>query len=286
MFVHKFNEERRKDGGPLWFDLSVDEREQLRSIVPKRARGLTSSVSSKAFARVMTMERARRWVVGNNDSTKDQEDNGENFQSGTSFLSPQSETSTEKSTEKQPVADASNERDSPRLSGSNTSSTEHDADRIEDKLPVPPASCSDKTTSNGVRGSVSKESTSVVLKSSSPKPMYLKMNPDLRPKLKHRDCNILLENMMELQGIKIRRAASKLRSDLEGEIKRSSDMLHSIMSHQFEDPKSNGDVAFVTKVLSMQQQQVRDRFDQFEQKRISDEAALRGLLGQRYTSQE
>lgn len=62
LFVKKFDEGRRKDGGRLWFDLSVDEREQRRKMLPSKIRGLTSSVSRKAFATLLTMERAQRWL--------------------------------------------------------------------------------------------------------------------------------------------------------------------------------------------------------------------------------
>ncbi|POM65534.1 Hypothetical protein PHPALM_18732 [Phytophthora palmivora] len=107
----------------------------------------------------------------------------------------------------------------------------------------------------------------------------LSTDTKIRGKIKHRECGILLENMMKLQDKKMRRAVSRLRATVEDEIQRSSEMLHSIISNQFEDPNSSGDVAFMTKVLNMQKQQVCDRFNQFEEKRTHDEAANRALLG-------
>lgn len=95
--------------------------------------------------------------------------------------------------------------------------------------------------------------------------------------LKHRECNVLLENMVKLQNNKMRRAVKKLRADIEGEIQRSSEMLRSISSNQPDEEESE-DAPFVSKVLDMQLQQVQDRFDQFEEKQNSEEAANRTLL--------
>jgi hypothetical protein len=293
LFVVKHDQERRKEGGRLWFDLSVQEREQRRKLVPRRARGLTTALSQDAFAALLKMERVQRWLGGVPAPAGELKPEAHDIRPDSSFLSP-SQLELKPAT-RSPSASLVGSL-SP-ISESNTASTEQDAEKWEEEPPAPARQRSDSSTCSlhsdseddgsppaTPRKSVSTEDGS----SSSATPRYeravktTKTEDKLRLPPKHRECTILIENMMELQSKKVRRAASKLRADIEGEVQRSAEMLRSIISHQFEDPESSGDVAFVTKVLKMQQQQVSDRFDQFEEKRARDEDVTRGLLGKRH----
>ncbi|KAG7376604.1 hypothetical protein PHYPSEUDO_013043 [Phytophthora pseudosyringae] len=276
LFVHQFDEERRQDGGRSWFDLSAAERELRRVMLPPKVRGLTSSVNQEAFARLMKMERVQRWLGEGHASVDEKlQQQDQVLQSGSSFLSP-------------PSPNAGQEFVTP--SNSTTLGTQQGSGNGEGQLSVAAPRCSHNSScssissggDDGLPAFVSGKDPPSTLPSPTEfrgKIQQSKTDPEIRGKIKHRDCSVLLENMMKLQDTKMRRAASKLRADIEREIQRSSEMLHSIISNQFEDPESSGDVAFMTKVLNMQRQQVCERFDEFEEKRNHDEAANRSLLG-------
>lgn len=215
MFVHKFNQDRRKRGERTWYDLSKEER---RALAPTKLWVSALALNRETYERLMSMDRAQRWV---GDGKSDN-----------SFISPDFAC--------------------PSLSGSSTPSTEQGG---EDKVPVAVAQHADirprSTFDHGF---------------------------GFPTKLKHRDCNILLDNMLKLQVKKMHQSMAKLREDIEGEIQTSCEMLLSIITNQFDDAQSRGDVAFMTKVLDMQKQQITDEFERFEDKRSRDEAASRALL--------
>ncbi|EGZ21788.1 hypothetical protein PHYSODRAFT_329696 [Phytophthora sojae] len=289
LFVDRYDKDRQKDGERRWYQLSVDEREQRRGLVPRRARGLTTALGRSAFAKLLKMERVQRWLGGGSGEELQQQEQAEAASPTSSFHSPRSES---------PESEfgASLTHTCSPLSGDNTPGTEHDTERIEDHFQIPEPHNSDTSTcslhsrsgdEDSPMSTASTASQGVPLKrvSTAEKPgkvKKVKTDMEVQGKLKHRDCNILLENLMQLHNTKMRRAVGKLRADIEGEIQRSSEMLLSILSNQFKDPSRSGDVAFVTKVLGMQKQQVRDRFDRFEMKRAKDEAECRALVGQRF----
>ncbi|KAF4040884.1 hypothetical protein GN244_ATG06926 [Phytophthora infestans] len=277
LFVASYDKERLEDGGRLWFDLSFRERHQRRGLVPRRPRGLATSLNKEAYTKLLKMERAQRWLAGNSLAKieeEHQETRGEQLKS--SFISPV-----------QPGLD------SERRVGSFGVSTMGDfyplpeavadqEDAMEEKSHSQVQDRSDTSTCS----LYSEDEDS--LRSSTPESLIrvqdtkeVKTDAGLRPSLKHRDCKLLLERMMAFQNRTKRRAVAKLRAGIESEIERNSEMLLSIVSSQSEDPESRKDVAFLTKVLSMQRQQVQDRFDQFEAERIHEEAANRALVSQR-----
>ncbi|KAG7376605.1 hypothetical protein PHYPSEUDO_013044 [Phytophthora pseudosyringae] len=280
LFVINHDKERQQDGGRLWFDLSVGERNQRRRLVPRRSRGLTMAVSKETFVKLLKMERVQRWLGGNSTSvSKEEQGDAQDAPSNTSFLLPSNQSEQHEG--------GSSVHDLCPL----TPKREQDGEELEEKFHIPVQDRSDTSTCS--LGSDSDDDGSPMPSSSNPPPSDMlrltrgeKKKPttglELPFQLKHRDCNILLESMMELQNKKMRRAVSKLRADVEGEVERSSEMLLSIITNHFKDPGSSGDVAFVTKVLNMQKQQLQDRFDQFDAKRVRDEATNRALLGQRY----
>ncbi|KAJ8569242.1 hypothetical protein ON010_g6018 [Phytophthora cinnamomi] len=295
LFVVQYDRDRQKDGGRLWYDLSVDERERRRGLVPRRARGLTTALGRKAFAKLLKMERVQRWLgAGSDKEISEQERRGEAVQANASFLSPRLE-----SPQPSPITASLLSTAVSPPSGANTPCIEQDTENIEGRFHIPERHRSDSSTCSlqsksseecSPMSTASTASQSVPLKTlTRPAPAKNRGKPkkttadlEVQSNLKHRDCNILLENMMELHNTKVRRAAGKLRADVEGEIQRSSEMLLSIISNQLKDPKSSGDVAFVTKVLTMQKRQVHDRFNRFEKKRAQDEAECRALVGQRF----
>ncbi|GMF29600.1 unnamed protein product [Phytophthora fragariaefolia] len=288
LFIVRYDQDRRKDGGRFWYEPSANERERHRGLVPRRARGLTTALSRHAFAKLLKMERVKRWLSGVTTADPSAEYYA---RSNSSFLSPQSRLSKSRPTtqleERSSSAfDASLPTFSP-LSGANTLSAQNDAKRVEEQLQIPERQRSD-CTRNLQSEAVSKDLPMPKSKGLPGKPpptqgtKKTKTDLEVRSKLKHRDCNILLETLTELQNTKVRRAVCKLRAEVDGEIQRSSNMLQSIVRDHFKDPKSCGDVVFVTKVLDMQKQQVRERFDRFEKRRAQDEAECRALLGQRF----
>ncbi|KAE9132489.1 hypothetical protein PF010_g3152 [Phytophthora fragariae] len=298
LFVDQYDKDRRRDGGRLWYELTVNERERRRGLVPRRVRGLATALGRDAFAKLLKMERVQRWLGGGSSeglNEQEAEAKAEAVPANSSFLSPrpQSHRPTPTTTSFEGGFAFS------PLSGANMSSTDYETGKIEDDFHIPEPHCSDgstcsvhsksgdegspmSTASTASQGAPSNPFTLSSAAKSREKAKRVLIGPEVQNQLKHRDCNILLENMMELNNTKMRRAVSKLRADIEEEIQRTSEMLLSIIRHQFKDPKSSGDVAFVTKVLDMQRQQVHDRFDRFEEKRVKDEAECRALVGQRY----
>ncbi|ETM01530.1 hypothetical protein L917_01907 [Phytophthora nicotianae] len=250
LFVHQFNEERRQKGERLWFDINVTER---RDAAPMKLRGLAVTVNQEAYARLMTMERARRWLAA------------------TAEVKQERPRLTQLE-----AAGVSNGDELSLSSEASTPCTEQGADKSESRASIaaPQRSSSSSCSPSSLFGDDSELSCS-----SSSNTTKSHKKPELPAKLKHRDCNILLESMMKLQAEKMRHAVTKLRTDIIGALQHSSEMLLSIISNQFEEPESSGDIAFVTKVLNMQKQQVRDRFDQFEEKQTRQEAENRALIG-------
>lgn len=253
LFVHQFDLDRKQDGGHLWFDMDETQRERYRAAVPFKSRGLTSVLGRETFSRLMQMERAQKWIGA-------EPDNGET----TAPPSP-------------PEASSSGEPDqssaSPRLAFSPHLEVEA-SDAVALDAPEPQEQPSTPKGTQGPKAQPKAAATSV-------KPKQPKKRKKRRKQYKHRDCNILLESMMELQNKQMRQAFSKLRADVEAEVRRSSGMLKSIISNQLDDP-SGGDVAFVTSMLNKQSTKVKARFDQFEEHRTSAEAANRALVGQRF----
>ncbi|KAE9040299.1 hypothetical protein PR003_g5372 [Phytophthora rubi] len=296
LFVDQYDKDRQRDGGRLWYELTVNERERRRGLVPRRVRGLATALGRDAFAKLLKMERVQRWLGGGSSegvNEQEQEAEAEAVPANSSFLSPRPHSPQPK------PATTSLEGASAFLSEANVPSTEHETGKIEDDFHIPEPHCSDgstcslhsksgdegspmSTASTASQGAPSNPFTLSSAAKSQGKAKRVLTGPEVQSQLKHRDCNILLENMMELNNTKMRRAVSKLRADIEEEIQRTSEMLLSIIRQQFKDPKSSGDVAFVTKVLDMQRQQVHDRFDRFEEKRAKDEAECRALVGQRF----
>ncbi|KAL3661539.1 hypothetical protein V7S43_013299 [Phytophthora oleae] len=251
LFVHKFDEDRRKRGERIWYDLSLEER---RALAPAKLWCLALALNRKAYARLLTMERAQRWVgEGNAGKNDNQRDGGKG-----SFISPVSESSRPDSFDNEFTS----------LSASSTPSTEQGGDKGEGQLPAAmPQRAQFSPTSSVGDGLFAAKSHGESDESK-----------DFPTKLKHRDCNILLENMIKLQAKKMHKSMAKLRTDVEGDIQRSSEMLLSIINNQFEDTQSSGDVAFMTKVLGMQKQQITGQFERFEEKRTREEAATRALI--------
>ncbi|OWZ08074.1 hypothetical protein PHMEG_00019444 [Phytophthora megakarya] len=268
LFVHKFNEDRRKDGGREWFDLSDAEKKQFRPLLERRLWGLAFTIKQKTFARLMAMDRAHRWL-GEVGSTNDRPSEIQVLQAGSTTALAQ------------PI------QLSP-LSESSSLSTERNAEKGDEQVSfvtLRSRSNSCSSQSSGDDGKALEFGTSKNLPRISPsatellgKPKPVQDDSQICGKIKHRECGILLESMMQLQEKKMSRAVTKLRASIEDQIHRSSEMLNSIISNQFDDPGSSGDVAFMAKVLNMQKQQVCDRFDQFEENRAHEEAANRALL--------
>ncbi|KAI9993214.1 hypothetical protein PInf_015285 [Phytophthora infestans] len=267
-----YDKERLEDGGRLWFDLSFRERHQRRGLVPRRPRGLATSLNKEAYTKLLKMERAQRWLAGNSLAKMEeehQETRGEQLKS--SFISPV-----------QPGLDSERRVGSFGVSNMGDfyplpEAVVDQEDAMEEKSHSQVQDRSDTSTCS----LYSEDEDS--LRSSTPESLIrvqdtkeVKTDAGLRPSLKHRDCKLLLERMMAFQNRTKRRAVAKLRAGIESEIQRNSEMLLSIVSSQSEDPESRKDVAFLTKVLSMQRQQVQDRFDQFEAERIHEEALLKG----------
>ncbi|KAG4055834.1 hypothetical protein PC123_g9082 [Phytophthora cactorum] len=286
LFVAKYDTERQKDGGRLWFDLSVRERDQRRGLVPRRPRGLATSLSKKAFAKLLQMERVQRWLGGNTVAKdEEQQEETQEVQFNTSFTSPvQPDPDTKPSF--RPRAGSFgvlNVGDFFPL----PESTAEQEDELEEKSHVPVQDRSDTSTCSLYsedEDSLQSTPESLTMPSTTRAEEDTKKSTTdlgLRPTLKHRDCKLLLEKMMEFQDKTKRRAVAKLRAEIESEIQRNSEMLMSIISDQFEDPESSEDVAVLTTVLNKQKQQVQDRFEQLEVERARDEAANRALLSQR-----
>ncbi|KAL3661540.1 hypothetical protein V7S43_013300 [Phytophthora oleae] len=260
LFVVKHDKERLKDGERLWFDLSLEERNQRRNLVPRRSRNMATALSKEAFAKLLKMERVQRWLEGDTivEAGKEQKE-----------AQPSQPTKLSK---KRKADSVSNVRDfSPNK--------KQFVEELEGKPHVPVLERSDTSTCSLYSENDEDSAFSSPEREEKPQASGL----ELQSNLKHRDCYLLLENMMKLQVKKMHRAVDKLRANIEGEVQRSSEMLLSIISNQFDDPESSSDVTFVKKVFNMQQQQLRDRFDQFEEKRTREEADNRAILGQRYS---
>ncbi|KAF4040883.1 hypothetical protein GN244_ATG06925 [Phytophthora infestans] len=259
LFVHKFDESSRQRGERLWFDYNPKER---RANAPMRLRGLATTVSQKSYARLMTMERAQRWLVGSSEESQ-QGDDGM-LRSETRLMPPVS-------------AGRASTGDELSLSSEvSTPCTEQGVDKGESHtfVEAPRHSRSSSYSPSSSFDEESEMSASSIPKMANPREKFRKLElPE------HRDCHILLENVMKLQDEKMRQAVSKLRADVADEVQRSSEMLLSIIRNQFEDAESSGDVAFVTKVLDMQTQQIQERFDQFQEKQTRQDAAHRALIG-------
>ncbi|KAG1696413.1 hypothetical protein DVH05_018545 [Phytophthora capsici] len=267
LFVVKHDKERLKDGGRLWFDLSLEERRKRSNLVPRRSRGLTTALSKEAFGKLLEMERVQRWLEG--DAVVDEKE------------VVQAESNAKLSMKRKAKADSPVFPNKKQV-----------VEELEEKSRFPVHERSDTSTcslysDNDQDSAVStperEQNPSVSSASSTPEREEKSSALNLQANLKHRDCYLLLENMMELQVKKMHRAVSKLRAKIDSQVKRSSEMLLSIIRNQVEDPESSSDVAFVKKVFQMQQQQIRDRFDQFNEKRSREEAANRAILGQRYS---
>ncbi|KAE9044790.1 hypothetical protein PR003_g5371 [Phytophthora rubi] len=270
LFVKKFNEERRKDGGRLWFELSADERKQHRPTLPPNIRGLALSVSEKAFATLLTMERAQRWL-GITPTDVERLDDVKDASSENSLLSSLPPSPHPEPPISEPKDEEEDEGGFSSRFESTSPGTEQHAKDDEEKTFFD--SCSSSPTSIFDEDSWSKYTTCKTLSSEEEK------EEEPQRQSKHRECNALLEKMIKLQNNKMRRAVNKLRAGIEGEILRNAGMLRSISSNQSDgDAEASGDAAFVSKVLDMQLQQVRDRFDQFDPKQKSEEAAKRALL--------
>lgn len=272
LFVKTFNEERRKDGGRLWFELSAEERKQHRPILPPNIRRLALSVSEKAFATLLTMERAQRWL-GSVPTDVEQLDGVNDARSDNSLLSSLPPSPHPEPPISEPKDEEEDEEGFSSRFESTSPSTEQHAQDDEEKTFID--SCSSSPMSIFDEDAWTKYTTCKTLSSEE------KEEEEEKPQRqsKHRECNALLEKMIKLQNNKMRRAVNKLRAGIEGEILRNAGMLRSISSnHSDGDAEANGDAAFVSKVLDMQLQQVRDRFDQFDQKQKSEEAAKRALL--------
>ncbi|KAE9026159.1 hypothetical protein PF005_g3559 [Phytophthora fragariae] len=267
LFVKKFNEERLKDGGRMWFELSADEREQHRPTLPPNIRGLTSSVSGKTFATLLMMERAQRWL-GSTPTDVEQLDDAKDARSDNSSLlslppSPHPEP---------PISVAKEEDDEEGFSSPFESTSPSTEQHAKDEENTFFDSSSSSPMSIFDEDSWSKYTICKTLSSE-------EKEEEPQRQSKHRECNALLEKMIKLQNNKMRRAVNKLRAGIEGEILRNAGMLRSISSNQSGgDAEAIGDAAFVSKVLDMQLQQVQDRFDQFEEKQTSEEVVKRALL--------
>ncbi|KAG6610948.1 uncharacterized protein IUM83_08125 [Phytophthora cinnamomi] len=290
LFVTKFNEDRRKEGERLWFELSVEEREQRRALLPANIRGLTTSVSQKTFATLLTMERAQRWLESAPADVK-QVDDPMDDRSTLSFLSSLPPSPHLALPTEVPKDQDDGEHDLSSMFESTHPSTEQCAKEAEDQLSIggsesslcsPLSSFGDDKSSKESNFKRFKPRVQVSPRTHTPEEKETAGQEPQR-KLKHRECNALLENMIKLQNKIMRRAESKLRADIEDEVQRSSEMLRSISSNQSdEDVEGNGDAAFVAKVLDMQLQQVQNRFDEFEEWQVREEAANRALLAQRF----
>ncbi|ETP25015.1 hypothetical protein F441_02064 [Phytophthora nicotianae CJ01A1] len=280
LFVAKYDKERQEDGDRLWFELSVEERRQRRGLVPRRPRGLATSLSKEAFAKLLKMERVQRWLGGDTvPKVEDQREETQEAQFNTSFIAPEPDSDTKLSFEPRAGAfGVTSVGDFFPLPASIAAQGEE----LEEKSRVPVQDRSDTSTcSLYSNDEASPQSTpESLIKSNMPKVEgdTKKGKTELQPTLKHRDCNLLLEKMMKFQNKTKRRAVAKLRAEIEREIHRNSEMLLSIVSNQFEDPENSADVAFLTQVLNRLKQQVQDRFDQFDVERTRQEAANRALL--------
>ncbi|OWZ08072.1 hypothetical protein PHMEG_00019442 [Phytophthora megakarya] len=286
LFVVKFDNERKRDGERFWFDLSVEERNLHRNLLPRRARGLTSAISKATFATLLKMERVQRWLIGESPVVNEDKNAVQGIQQKTSFLVPFHRSSRKRADEKVSRTQKAVTFKTQGLSALPAFTPSHKPEEFEDKSHVPVQDRSDTSTCN-LHSNSDDDSSLSPCKSDSATQVHediVKPKIGSPVKLKHQDCNILLEKMMELHNNKMRRAVSVLRADIEKYIQRNSEMLYSIISNQYETPENN-DVVFVRKVLNMLKQQIHDQFDQFEEKRAQDEAANRTLLGKRLHSQ-
>ncbi|KAK1932353.1 hypothetical protein P3T76_012347 [Phytophthora citrophthora] len=285
LFVAKYDKERLKDGGRLWFDLSLEERKERHKLVPRRSRGLMTAMSKETFGKLLKMERVQRWLDG--DAVV-----GGQEQTQAEHVEPESKTKLPMKRKTDSVSYTCG------ISPPVFPNKKQLVEELEEKHCFPVQERSDTSTCSLYSDNDEDSAFSTPGREENPSPSSMDSNKDagsafttpereeklpveFQSNVKHRDCYLLLENMMKLQVKKMHRSVSQLRAKIDSTVKQCSEMLISIIRNQFDDPESNSDVAFVKKVFNMQQQQIRDRFDQFKEKRTREEADNRAILGQR-----
>ncbi|ETL48431.1 hypothetical protein L916_01957 [Phytophthora nicotianae] len=88
----------------------------------------------------------------------------------------------------------------------------------------------------------------------------------------HKACNDLYEHLERLQERQFKQAIQRLRSNLERDIRESTNAVRAVLFERLGDPGDSGDATFVANLLDDQQRQLRDRFLQFQR----DETTVNG----------
>ncbi|KAL3661541.1 hypothetical protein V7S43_013301 [Phytophthora oleae] len=86
----------------------------------------------------------------------------------------------------------------------------------------------------------------------------------------HGECNSFYEQMERLQEKQFNQDIQRLRTEIQRDIRRSTDMVRAIFFERLGDPKEDGDASFVENLLNDQQRQVGDQFVQFQREHISE----------------
>ncbi|KAG7376606.1 hypothetical protein PHYPSEUDO_013045 [Phytophthora pseudosyringae] len=84
----------------------------------------------------------------------------------------------------------------------------------------------------------------------------------------HQECASFYEHMEQLQQKQFKQAIQRLRTEVERDIRLSTDMARAIFFERLGDPEESGDATFVANLLDEQQRQVRLHFAQFQRKQF------------------
>ncbi|KAE9350427.1 hypothetical protein PR003_g5373 [Phytophthora rubi] len=95
-------------------------------------------------------------------------------------------------------------------------------------------------------------------------------NNPKRTTSQHEECNVLCEDMEQLQKKQLKQGITRLRTDIERDIRISADMIRPIFFEHFGDPGQNGDATFIANALEGQQRRIHEHFVKFQRDQCSD----------------